>query len=314
MIVYFFYALVVVYFNEILEFFPDGANTWRDSTDVRTFLSKPLLTESPTLSTRSPTFPVDILRKSDCGPGISSVDNSKLDELDVSYARSSLIEIRQIVGGDIDALEDSEEEKYDGEVPKKSKSVAFRGVVSFFYALTYPLRFLIRWTIPDVNIKEYRKYYPLTALLSIIWLGILAQGLLVCIDILGNMLKISPVLMGITIGAWGASMPTLWGSIVVSRKGLGDMAISNAMGANVFSILVGLGLPWFSYPLFIQDSYDGIQDDGILPLIIVLFANTIVYFILIKLNNYTMKYWMGYIFLLLYVVTISLCVTIFQSG
>jgi Ca2+/Na+ antiporter len=56
--------------------------------------------------------------------------------------------------------------------------------------------------------------------------------------------------MGLTVGAWGASMPTLWSSVVVAKRGSGDMAISNALGANVFSVLVGLGLPWFAYPLF----------------------------------------------------------------
>jgi Ca2+/Na+ antiporter len=39
---------------------------------------------------------------------------------------------------------------------------------------------------------------------------------------------------------------------VVARKGLGDMAISNALGSNVFSVLVGLGLPWFLYPIYIR--------------------------------------------------------------
>jgi Ca2+/Na+ antiporter len=54
-------------------------------------------------------------------------------------------------------------------------------------------------------------------------------------------------------------MPTLWSSMVVAKKGYGDMAISNALGANVFSILVGLGLPWFLYPIYTNKPYDGIQ-------------------------------------------------------
>jgi len=30
----------------------------------------------------------------------------------------------------------------------------------------------------------------------------------------------------------------------VSRQGRGEMAVANAVGSNVFDILVGLGLPW----------------------------------------------------------------------
>ena len=55
-------------------------------------------------------------------------------------------------------------------------------------------------------------------------------------------------------------MPSLWSSMVVARLGCGDMAVSNALGANIFSILVGLGMPWFSYALYTQRNYDGIKD------------------------------------------------------
>ena len=118
--------------------------------------------------------------------------------------------------------------------------------------LTYPLRLLITYTIIDVTIPKNRIYYPVTALVSMAWLGLLAEIMLECITLLGDLLRVSPIIMGFTIGAWGASMPTLWSSVVVARKGSGDMAISNALGANVFSILVGLGLPWFLYPLYIK--------------------------------------------------------------
>ncbi|TNN30562.1 Sodium/potassium/calcium exchanger 3 [Liparis tanakae] len=33
-------------------------------------------------------------------------------------------------------------------------------------------------------------------------------------------------------------------SLIVARQGMGDMAVSNSIGSNVFDILVGLGLPW----------------------------------------------------------------------
>ena len=39
-------------------------------------------------------------------------------------------------------------------------------------------------------------------------------------------------------------MPDMISSIVVARQGRGDMAVANAVGSNVFDILIGLGLPW----------------------------------------------------------------------
>ncbi|POI19867.1 hypothetical protein CIB84_016388 [Bambusicola thoracicus] len=50
--------------------------------------------------------------------------------------------------------------------------------------------------------------------------------------------------MGITFLAAGTSVPDCMASLIVARQGLGDMAVSNTIGSNVFDILVGLGVPW----------------------------------------------------------------------
>ena len=44
--------------------------------------------------------------------------------------------------------------------------------------------------------------------------------------------------------AVGTSIPDLLSSLVVARQGKGDMALSNAVGSNIFDILVGLGVVW----------------------------------------------------------------------
>ena len=51
--------------------------------------------------------------------------------------------------------------------------------------------------------------------------------------------------MGLTFLAMGTSIPDALGSIAVAKDGEGDMAVSNAVGSNVFDICLGLGLPWF---------------------------------------------------------------------
>ncbi|RXM97087.1 Sodium/potassium/calcium exchanger 3 [Acipenser ruthenus] len=50
--------------------------------------------------------------------------------------------------------------------------------------------------------------------------------------------------MGITFLAAGTSVPDCMASLIVARQGMGDMAVSNSIGSNVFDILIGLGLPW----------------------------------------------------------------------
>lgn len=51
--------------------------------------------------------------------------------------------------------------------------------------------------------------------------------------------------MGLTILAAGTSIPDLITSVIVARKGLGDMAVSSSVGSNIFDITVGYAGVWF---------------------------------------------------------------------
>ena len=62
---------------------------------------------------------------------------------------------------------------------------------------------------------------------------------------IGCMLHISQETLGLTALAIGTSMPDALSSVFVARQGHGTMCVSNAMGSNVFDILVALALPWF---------------------------------------------------------------------
>lgn len=57
-------------------------------------------------------------------------------------------------------------------------------------------------------------------------------------------LEIPGVIIALTVVAAGTSVPDLISSIIVAKENKGDMAISNAVGSNIFDILIGLGLPW----------------------------------------------------------------------
>lgn len=55
--------------------------------------------------------------------------------------------------------------------------------------------------------------------------------------------------MGLTFLAAGTSIPDLITSVIVARKGLGDMAVSSSVGSNIFDVCVGLPVPWLLYGL-----------------------------------------------------------------
>jgi K+-dependent Na+/Ca+ exchanger-like protein len=67
-------------------------------------------------------------------------------------------------------------------------------------------------------------------------------------------LQIPPVIVALTILAGGTSVPDLFASVIVARQGRGGMAVANAIGSNIFDILVGLGLPWLLALAILRES------------------------------------------------------------
>ena len=59
---------------------------------------------------------------------------------------------------------------------------------------------------------------------------------------LASAFGLSQTLIGLTIVAMGTSLPELVTSIVAARKNEVDMAIGNAVGSNIFNILMVLGI------------------------------------------------------------------------
>ncbi len=61
-------------------------------------------------------------------------------------------------------------------------------------------------------------------------------------SILAEAVGMSPTLVGLTIVSIGTSLPELVTSIVAARKNEVDMALGNAIGSNIFNILMVLGI------------------------------------------------------------------------
>merc|ERR550517_1980199 len=91
----------------------------------------------------------------------------------------------------------------------------------------------------------------------------------------GCIIGIPPKLMGATVLAAGTSIPDALGSIEVAQQGMGDMAVANAIGSNVFDILIGLGLPWGLKPILQGTEFVVNTDDNIVLFIGILFGTVI---------------------------------------
>ena len=65
-------------------------------------------------------------------------------------------------------------------------------------------------------------------------------------------LGVTPLLVGLTVVAYGTSTPELIVSSMAAAKGQGAIAIGNAVGSNIFNIGVILGLTALICPMRVQ--------------------------------------------------------------
>lgn len=141
---------------------------------------------------------------------------------------------------DLTRIDDIEEEE---EVQLFSLPVNGSMFDYFWFFFTWPIRFLLHFTIPDPI--KYKKWFALSFLCCIVWIGGMAYIVFWMVVCIGDTFQIPEPIMGFTLLAFGGCMPEAISAVIVARKGSGQMGVSNALGANSLNILFSLGLPWF---------------------------------------------------------------------
>ncbi|XP_078379256.1 sodium/potassium/calcium exchanger 4-like isoform X2 [Oculina patagonica] len=112
------------------------------------------------------------------------------------------------------------------------------------FVLSFPFICMFTWTIPDCSKPHNRKYFLASFTMSIVWIAILSFAMVTLVGRSGCILSVDKFTMGLVVIAIGTSVPDALSSIIVARDGFGDMAVSNAIGSNVFDINLGIGLPF----------------------------------------------------------------------
>nr|XP_040021947.1 sodium/potassium/calcium exchanger 1-like isoform X2 [Gasterosteus aculeatus aculeatus] len=176
------------------------------------------------------------------------------------------------------------------------------------YLLLLPIMLPLWLTLPDVRNPESRRYFPMSFIGSIMWIGVFSYLMVWWAHQVGETIGISEEIMGLTILAAGTSIPDLITSVIVARKGLGDMAVSSSVGSNIFDITVGLPVPWLIYTLLHNGEPVGVSSNGLFCAIVLLFLMLLFVIISIAACRWKMSRKLGLTMFALYFVFLVLSV------
>ncbi len=150
------------------------------------------------------------------------------------------------------------------------------------------------------NIFPNIKRYWLVFLISIIFIMGLSWILVQSAISISIILHIPAVIIGLTVLAIGTSVPDFISSIIVAKQGRGGMAISSAVGSNIFNILIGLGLPWFILLVFSNKTIN-VVTKNLNSSVFLLLATVIIVSLILILKKWKINKKYGYILIVSYI-------------
>uniref|UniRef100_A0A3Q1EAK1 Sodium/potassium/calcium exchanger 1 n=1 Tax=Acanthochromis polyacanthus TaxID=80966 RepID=A0A3Q1EAK1_9TELE len=220
--------------------------------------------------------------------------------------------------GDEESSESSESEDDDGDKEEEKEEEEENEPLSLewpdtrrkqaSYLFLLPIVFPLWLTLPDVRNLASRRYFVVTFLGSILWIGVFSYLMVWWAHQVGETVGISEEIMGLTILAAGTSIPDLITSVIVARKGLGDMAVSSSVGSNIFDITVGLPVPWLIYTLIHNGDPVTVSSNGLFCAIVLLFLMLLFVIISIAACRWKMSRMLGLTMFVLYFVFLVLSV------
>ncbi|XP_069140170.1 probable sodium/potassium/calcium exchanger CG1090 [Argopecten irradians] len=170
-----------------------------------------------------------------------------------------------------------------------------------FYVIAIPLKILLFISIPDCRLPRWRRWFVVTFIMCLVWLTIFSYIMVWMITVIGYTADIPDTIMGLTFIAFGVSMPDVIASLIVVREGHGDMAVSNAVGSNVFDILICMGLPWLLQIIINKGEPIEIYSEGLLYSSFTLLGTVFLLILITHLNKWRLTKTYGVVLMIIYV-------------
>lgn len=180
-------------------------------------------------------------------------------------------------------------------------SVLYNVISSIQWVVMLPFTCLYSVTIPDCRNYRWENWFLLTFLVSLVWMLLLCYLLVWMVAIIGFTLGIPDAVMGLTFMAAGTSLPDALSSLIVTRQGEGDMAVSHANGSNMFNVLFCLGFPWLLQTTVVDvGGQVTVMSEGMMFTTLCLYAAVVLPFVIIMFNKWYLNKRLGIAFIILY--------------
>jgi solute carrier family 24 (sodium/potassium/calcium exchanger), member 4 len=96
-------------------------------------------------------------------------------------------------------------------------------VLQFWFILTWPMRLLLKFTIPDP--VRHKKWFMLSFIMCIMWIACVTFMVFWMAVLVGDTFNIPDQVMGFTFLGFGGCMPEAISAVIVARRGSGQMVI-----------------------------------------------------------------------------------------
>ncbi|XP_031638472.1 sodium/potassium/calcium exchanger 3-like [Contarinia nasturtii] len=193
---------------------------------------------------------------------------------------------------------------------------------TLWFIYTWPIKFLLTLTIP--NPKTFRCAYPLTFIISIVWIGLNSYMIVWMMTIIGYTFRIPEAVMGMTFLAAGNCTPEALSSILMIRKGERGIGVSNSLGSSTLDIFLSLGVPWFVRNLLQWYNSNPnpsvlLESSGTGPTILLLLASVFLLYVILSIAKYRLtklvglSLFLGYTILAILSVSLEMNILVFTS-
>lgn len=162
---------------------------------------------------------------------------------------------------------------------------------------------VVGYVIPDCTVKP--DLYIVTFTISIIGIAGLSFALVEAAVNIADILRINPTIVALTVLAAGTSIPDLLSSVIVAKRGRGDMAVTNALGSNVFDILFCLGLPWTLVMLTQGKTFIPVATENLTSSVLLLFGTVVAVMTVLIARKWTLGRKAGIVLIALYLLYVG---------